>query len=121
MNYTGIEELKQLLIGMLKKGCNLSIGSGGPKGRIIGLGFNPMSATPIDTMIKTIRFEVLDEVGATKPVYLENILGYRIISYDGDTVGGSDRISMELFVLSPQKITSKEPYDKVQVDIEKTV
>jgi hypothetical protein len=119
MNYSGIEELKQLLIGMLKKGCILSIGSSGPSGRIIGLGFNPMSTTPIDTMIKIIRFEVLDKMGTTSPVYLENVVGYRIVSYDRDTVADSDKISIELFVLSPQKITSKEPYDKVQLNIEK--
>lgn len=124
MNLQEIEKLKSILTQFIMKGCqmqcvspqNTSLKVGG---RVVGVGFKPLWSSPIDSKIDKLELNYIDQRGTLQPYSLYNVIGYDIVSYDGNEVEDSDRISFDIHVYSPIKSASQEPFDKIRIDIHK--
>lgn len=124
MNPYEIEKLKSILTQFIMKGCNIQYISPKNKserisGRIVGLGFKPLWPSSTDSKIDKIEFNCLDQKGNLHPFSLYNIIGYEIISYDGDQIEESSRISFDMHIYSSNKAKDKDPFDKIRISIYK--
>lgn len=124
MNLQEIEKLKSILTQFVMKGCHIQCFA--PKdtsskisGRVLGVGFKPLWSSPIDSKIDKIELNYIDQKGNLQPYSLYNVIGYEIVSYDGNGVEDSNNITFNMHVYSSAKSTSQEPFDKVRIDIHK--
>ncbi|NLK22355.1 MAG: hypothetical protein GX308_09865 [Epulopiscium sp.] len=120
MNFQEIENLKSILTRFIMNGCNIQCDSrGGINGRVVAVGFKPLWPSPIDSRIDKIEFNYMDQQGGLNLYSLSNVIGYEILSYDGDSIEDSNKLSLDMHIYSPAKSSSKEPFDKVHIDIRK--
>jgi len=124
LNLQEIEKLKSILTQFVMQGCHMQCipnqnASLSATGRVVGVGFRPLWSSPIDSKIEKIELNYIDQRGALQPYSLYNVIGYDIVSYDGENIENSDNISFDMHVYSPLKATSTEPYDKVRLTIRK--
>ncbi|WP_341876771.1 hypothetical protein [Defluviitalea saccharophila] len=124
MNLQEIEKLKSILTQFVMKGCHMQCISNQNNslkaaGRVVGVGFRPLWSSPIDSKIEKIELNYIDQRGTLQPYSLYNVVGYDIVSYDGENIEDSDHISFDMHVYSPIKAASTEPYDKVRISIHK--
>ncbi|HHW67787.1 MAG TPA: hypothetical protein GXX16_08790 [Epulopiscium sp.] len=124
MNLQEIEKLKSILTQFVMQGCHMQCipnqnAALRASGRVVGVGFRPLWSSPIDSKIEKIELNYIDQRGTLHPYSLYNVIGYDIVSYDGQNLENSDHIIFDMHVYSPIKAASKEPYDKVRLDIRK--
>lgn len=124
MNLQEIEKFKSILTQFIMKGCHMQCFSSDNtsskiSGRVVGVGFKPLWSSPIDSKIDKIELNYIDQRGYVQPYSLYNVIGYEIVSYDGDGLEDSNNITFNMHVYSPTKSASKEPFDKIRIDIHK--
>lgn len=122
MKLQEIEKFKSILTQFVMKGCHMQcFSSQNPSlkvaGRVVGVGFKPLWSSPIDSKIEKVEFNYIDQRGLLQPYSLYNVIGYEIVSFDGDGVEDSNNISFDMHIYSPIKAASKEPFDKIRIDI----
>ncbi|WP_058486341.1 hypothetical protein [Defluviitalea phaphyphila] len=125
MNLQEIENLKSILTQFVIKGYNIkcftphNTTSSKISGKIIGIGFKPLWASPIDYKIDQIELNYIDQKGNLKPYYLYNVIGYEIISYDGKELESSNNISFNIHLYSPTRSANNKSFEKIRIDISK--
>ncbi|MFZ5989518.1 MAG: hypothetical protein ACOYWZ_20670 [Bacillota bacterium] len=117
MNSRDIEKLKETLTNMMKNGCKLHVPAYGASGRVVGIGFKPYWTNPIDSKIEKLEINFMDNNGRIIPFNFYNVIGYDIVSHEGQRLDNANSISLDIHVYSPVKSRDEESYDKVRVEI----
>ncbi len=116
-NRNEIGNLKSAITNLAMGGCKLRIDSMGLEGKILGVGFKPFWTNPLDSKIEKIEFNFMDNRGKVVPFYLYNIVGYDVVSFDGQRLDNSKNVALDIHVFSAAKSGGEEPYDKVRLEI----
>ncbi|MCX7708479.1 MAG: hypothetical protein N2484_01370 [Clostridia bacterium] len=117
MNYREIENLKTVITQLAKKGCRLTSNDYGVNGRIVGIGFKPCWTNPVDSRIERLEFNCQDGSGSIIPFYLYNIIGFDIVSLDGEELDNSKKITLDMYVLSTERIKEMEGFERVRINL----
>lgn len=111
-----IEKLKSKLMQLTKSGCKIKNDTYGIDGRIIGIGFKPLWANASDSKIDKVEFEFVDSAGRIRPFFLYNIVGFEVVSSDGERDEDSKNVNFDIHIFSPSKARTEEPYDKIRIE-----
>ncbi len=117
MNHKEIQNLKSILSGLVKHNCNLHCPDFEITGKIVGVGFKPYGTNPMDSKIEKLEFNFIDAHGRIIPFYLYNVIGYDILSRDGNNYENTKNLSLEIHLFAPDKVLDAKPYNKVRLDI----
>ncbi len=112
-----IEAFKFTLAEMARQGCRIHIADQNITGRVVGIGFNPLWTGPADSKIARLDFNYLDDRGRLHTYRFHDIIGYDIISNEDTKKTDSGTTHFDLYVFSPSKANTAEPYDKIRLEI----
>jgi len=112
-----IEAFKFTLTDMARQGCRILIADQNISGRIVGIGFKPFWTGSADSKIERLDFNYVDDRGQLHAYRFHDIIGYEIISNEDTRKTDSETICLDLYVFSPSKANTDEPYDKMRIEL----
>ncbi|MGI6705016.1 MAG: hypothetical protein ACOX6S_01720 [Clostridia bacterium] len=112
-----IEAFKFTLAEMVRQGCRIRIADQNITGRIVGIGFKPFWTGPADSKIARLDFNYLDDRGRLHTYRFHDIIGYDVISNEDTNKKDSETTLFDLYVFSPSKANTAEPYDKIRLEL----
>lgn len=111
MKANEIEQFKNTLSTLVRKGCNLNDMCNESSGRIIGVGFNPLYTNQTDSKINKLVFHYLDKNEYIQAYTLENIVGCKVSKLDKD----SNHLKFDIYVVSRER---NKDYDEISLEIQ---
>jgi len=116
MDYKDIEKFKSVMMHLVSKGCNVSIPEYGVYGRLVGVGYKPYWTSPGDNIIKKLELNIANACGQIIQFKLDNVIGYKVVSYDANRPGNPDNLNLEIHFFSPAKTRGTESIDKISIN-----